>query len=116
MNIKDIEESIIELENGATTFDNAIKLASLYILKENLKPPNDMVGSELQDIFPQYRHYVETRRNFQLGKISEKEMLKILTYLCQEIKEFLEALYASTSSAEERRILITIYKDLDWSP
>ena len=89
MNIKDIEESIEQLENGATTFDNAIKLASLYILRENLKPvlksTEGNVEKELNDILPQYHHYIEVKRNFQLGKTTETEVLEVLGYLGQEI-------------------------------
>ena len=85
MNIKDIEESIVQLENSATTFDNALKLASLYILQEHLNPGLkrmvDDVETELKDILPGYKNYVLTRRNFQLDKTTEKEVLSTLTYL-----------------------------------
>lgn len=116
MNIQDIEESIVQLEESTTTFDNAFKLASLYILRDNLKPGlkpmvNNVEG-ELNDILPQYRHYIEVRRNFQLGKTTEKEMLKVLSYLCQEIKEFLQALYASTASPQEQELLNNLYSSL----
>lgn len=120
MNIQDIEESIRELEDSQTTFSNAFKLASLYILKEHLKPTlkptEDNVERELSDILPQYKRYIEVKREFQLGEVNETKVLEVLGYLGQEIKEFLQILYASTSSPEERKILINIYTTLNWSP
>lgn len=38
MNLKDINESIYELENGATSYDSCHKLASLYVVKDHLEP------------------------------------------------------------------------------
>ena len=35
LNIAEIENTIQELENGNTTFDSCIKLASLYIVREH---------------------------------------------------------------------------------
>ena len=117
MDINEIEETIQELENSSTTFNNALKLASLYILRENLKPglkrEIDGVEDELDDILPQYRHYIVVRRNFQLGQTNQTEVLKALTYLCIEIKEFLKALYSGTSSPEEQSILQELYSSLN---
>ena len=119
MNIKDIEETIDTLENASNTFDNAFKLSALYIIREHMKPvlksKIDTVESELKDILPQYQSYVSIRRDFQLGKTTEEAVLKVLESLCQEIKEFLQALYASTSSPQERTLLIEACNN-DWSP
>ena len=120
MDINEIEETIHELENASNTFENAFKLSALYIVRENMKPPLkskiDGVETELHDILPQYQSYVKVRRDFQLGKTTEDAVLKMLEELCQEIREFLQALYISTSNSQERRLLIEACKKLDWSP
>lgn len=109
MNIEEIQENIHRLENEPTTFTNCQKLASLYICKEQLKPGlkrmvND-VNKELNDVLPQYSHYIEVRRQYQLHKTGKKELLTVLGCLCQEISEFLEALYSSTESKEEQDLI-----------
>ena len=118
MNIQDIEESIVQLENAQTTFSNAFKLSALYIIRNNmkhgLKVKSDAVESELKDILPQYRHYVAVRKEHQQGKTTDAEIMTILELLCIEVKEFLQALYASTTQQKERDILINTIKNLQW--
>jgi len=98
MNIKDINRTISELEKDSTTFENCEKLASLYIVRDNIG--ND----EIEDILPQYIKYVDIKRRYQLGEVSEKLVEKQIKLVCKEILEFLYQLYSSTELPEERNI------------
>ena len=37
LNLREIEEAIKELEMGSTTYNNCMKLASLYIIRDEMK-------------------------------------------------------------------------------
>ena len=37
LNLREVEEAIRELENGSATYNNCMKLASLYIVRDELK-------------------------------------------------------------------------------
>ena len=80
MDIKDINRTIEELEKDSTTFENCQKIASLYIVRQNyetgLKSSGNRVKQELTDILPAYSKYVDTKRRFQLGELSEKVVEK----------------------------------------
>ena len=55
MNLKDINESIYELESGATSYDSCHKLASLYVVKDPLEPApvvNYSQGYSQKDLTP----------------------------------------------------------------
>ena len=116
MNIQEIEESIRELEDGDTTFNNCQKLASLYIVKENYKSGSTTmvtdVIEELQDIIPQYRIYKEIKRQYQLRECPKEKVLHSMQFVCQEIKEFLQTLYSSSDMEEERILLTTMLSNL----
>lgn len=105
MDIQEITNTIIELENGDTTFDACMKLASLYIVRENLSKTNDTVVSEYIDILPEYNHYIETKRGYQLGDISSLSVYNSFKVVCKELKEFLQALYSSSDISDERELL-----------
>ena len=103
MNIEEINNTIIELENGATTFDACQKLASLYIVRDRLG--TDVVKEEYLDILPSYNKYVETKRQYQLDNLSIESVIKYLNSLKSEIIEFLHVLYVTANSQEEKQIL-----------
>lgn len=117
LDMQEIDNTIEQLENGTTTFDNCLKLASLYIVREHLKDANltavhhpetgdnDEVVKELNDIFPQYHEYIETKRMYQLKQTTEEAVLQKLGYVCKELEEFVSTLYSSTESPEERLII-----------
>ena len=117
LDLEEISNTIEELESGTTTFDNCIKLASLYIVRENLNNVNltanfnessvvnDEVVKELNDIFPQYHEYVETKRMYQLKQTTHEAVVEKLGYVCKELEEFVNVLYSSTESPEERLII-----------
>ena len=106
MNIEEIQDDIKMLENDATTLDNVLELASLYIVAEHLQNNTQRtVGSELEDLFPAYNKYVQTKEQYQRGNAQEDAIINALILLSQEIREFLEILYSSTNLYKERRIL-----------
>lgn len=37
LNLREVEEAIRDLENGSATYNNCMKLASLYIVRDELK-------------------------------------------------------------------------------
>ena len=37
INLREVEETIKDLENGAATYNNCMKLASLYIIRDEMK-------------------------------------------------------------------------------
>ena len=98
MNIKDINRTITELEQDSTTFENCEKLASLYIVREKLSQ------EEVDDILPQYLKYMDIKKRYQLGEVSEKLVEKQMKLVCKEVSEFLHQLYSSTDLPEEREI------------
>lgn len=117
LNIEEIDNTIEELENGATTFDNCMKLASLYIVKEhNSTPAQTMVTGtvegELNDILPQYRIYCATKRRYQLNELSDKAVQSAMKDLCTEIKEFIHVLYSSTDTPQEREQIRDLIDEL----
>ena len=115
-----IDSTIEELESSDTNFSNCEKLATLYIIKEHYKkyPPvlrglYDEVEEELNDIAPQYKTYCDVKRNYQLGNGSKEAVIKSMRGVCKEISDFINILYSSTDTPEERRelqsTLVTLY-------
>jgi len=105
MEIDIIQNNINELENSSTSADNVMELASLYIVKNNLKKGLNPVVSELNDIFPAYNRYISVKKEYQLNGTGDDIMLEQLKLLCQEIKEFLITLYSGTDTYKERRYI-----------
>ena len=110
-----VENTIQELENENTTFNNCDKLASLYIVRHFNKDANMTVVNneqaravtrELSDILPHYEIYVDKKREYQLNKVGEDVVLMSLKAVCREINEFLHTLYSSTDLPEERDIIV----------
>lgn len=42
LNLHEIESAIKELENGSATYNNCMKLASLYIIRDEMRKKEDM--------------------------------------------------------------------------
>lgn len=118
LNIDEINNTIEELENASTTFDTCSKLASLYIVREFYKKPENRNGrentadvnrdvvKELNDILPQYRQYCEIKRKYQLNELPQEPVIKEMKQVCQELQEFVQTLYSNTDLPEERHILV----------
>ena len=109
MDLTEITDTIESLENSATTFDNCSKLASLYIVREQLQrsvtPQITEVESELKDILPQYRLYCQVKRKYQLNELTEQAVYIAMKDVCREIQEFIHTLYTSTDTPKEREMI-----------
>ena len=116
LDIEEIENTIHELEEGDTTFDTCIKLSALYNVREHIlnagQKVTDNVTKELGDILPHYEAYIRAKQNYQLEKVGEETVVQYMTAVCQEIKEFMLALYTSTDTPQERFLLHNMVKTL----
>lgn len=114
LDYEEITNTIEELENGETTYDSCIKLASLYIVEEHIKSrlnsivdsstsvSNSSVIDELNDILPQYRLYCEVKRKYALNELTSEAVIMSMRDVCGEIYEFLHILYSNTDMQAER--------------
>lgn len=106
LNLNDINETIKDLEtNASTTFDTCNKLASLYIVRNNMQNVVDDTEKELSDILPRYKSYCEIKKDYQLGRTTEQAVYKAMDEVGREIKEFIHILYSNTDTKAERQIL-----------
>ena len=106
LNKQEINNTIAQLENGDTTFDNCIKLAALYTVRNYFisseSTQENNVTKELSDILPQYKIYCAVKRKYQMGESTDLRVIKAMDDLCVEITEFITTLYSSTDMPEER--------------
>ena len=65
----------------------------------------DTFIKELDDIIPTYNRYIEIKREYQLGNVSETAVLHALELVCSEIQDLISTIYSGTDSYKERRIL-----------
>lgn len=106
MSGKEIQEQINLLESDVTSLDNVLELAALYIIRDKLQDATQgAVMKEMSDILPSYRKYAAAKRAYQEHQAEEDAVLHQLDLLCQEIGEFLMALYGSSCFYKERRKL-----------
>ena len=103
IDINEINDTIRTLEAGDTTYENCMKLASLYTVRNHLA--DKATETELNDILPQYRKYCNIKRKYYFDEVAPDAVYQSLDYLCMEIQEFLDSLYTGTSSQNEREIL-----------
>lgn len=102
MNIREIEDTIEELENGDTTYDACIKLSALYSVRDNLKSDT---RKELDDVLPLFKMYVAVKTKYQLGELPATSLIMGMGDLCNEIHEFIETLYNNTEVDGEREAI-----------
>ncbi len=113
MNIEDINKEIDRLVVD-NSYESCQKLASLYIIKDHLRPETqNTADKELLDVLPSYNRYVAIKTNYQLGNAGEKAVEIAFKSVCQEIFEFIVALYSGTNSKEERQHIFTLLKKLE---
>ena len=121
MNIQDINRTISELENDATTFSNCEKLAHLYIVREYQKrglktmvepKSSTTVKRELSDILPYYEKYCNIKKEYQLYGTGKEAVLTSLQSVCREILDLIHTLYTSTDMPEERHIIVGILSNI----
>ena len=113
LDIHAIEETIAELEQSSTNFENCRNLASLYIVRDHYTHTSDNVEAELKDILPQYRMYCEVKRKYQFHELTKSAVILAMNDLCDEITEFFHTLYRSTDTQEERDQLEELIKQLE---
>lgn len=124
LNLEEINNTITELENGHTTYENCLKLASLYIVKQNLHREkksdtgdfsrgHDDVVKEYSDILSAYSEYCDTKRRYQMNEISIRKVLQEMKNVCDEIVEFIRILYSNSDVAEERQQIVNMISQLD---
>ncbi len=117
MKLEDVDSTIAKLEEDDTTFENCEKLASLYIVKDyylkSKKEHGNDVEDEINDILPQYKKYVELKRRYQLGEISEKPIENSIKAVCREIEELVRVLYRCTDMPIEREYIKKMLKNLE---
>lgn len=102
MNMQEITDTIEELENGPTTYDSCMKLASLYTVRDNFHSDTE---KELNDILPQFRMYVAVKTKYQLGELKSDDLIFAMKSMCRDIEEFMLTLYSNTELPEERKIM-----------
>lgn len=115
MDIQVIEDNIRILEDSETTVETVEELANLYTVYDRLKykqPRTVSSQDEFNDILPAFNTYIEARRQNQLGNTNEELVQHSLKLLCQELKEFIETLYANTGSRKERLSILYLTKEL----
>lgn len=116
MNIEEIKNTIIELEQGETSFVNCQKLASLYIVVKNLNNTQehtvDNVITEYNDILPMYSKYCDIKKKYQLNEVTEKAVENAIDEVTREIKEFIQILYSNTNSEYERQSIFNMLTNL----
>ena len=99
MDMREIETTIEELENGPTTYDNCIKLSALYSVSDNIKSDT---RKELDDVLPLFKMYVAVKTKYQLGELPASSLVMGMNDLCKEIHEFIDTLYNNTELDGER--------------
>lgn len=123
LDMQEVSNTIQELEQGPTTFENCRKLAVLYIVQQHYKKANsadcsglqDEIVTEYKDILPSYTKYCEAKKKFQLLEVPKEKVLHDLEGLCKEIQEFLYLLYTNTDSPEERELIASTIGSLYFS-
>jgi len=119
-----IEETIQELEQDATSFENCEKLASLYICRMMNKNANmkltdtsnsvsyNNVDIQLADILPSYLKYIDAKKRYQQYEVVDKMLIYAMTDLCQDIVEFVAELYHNTETEAERVLIVDMINNL----
>lgn len=108
LDIADIENTISKLESGSTSYDNCLKLASLYIVRDYYNKEETHitpVEKEYNDILPSYNSYCDIKKQYQMNLLPKDSVLAAMQNLSKEIKEFLLIIYSSTDTQEERDMM-----------
>lgn len=108
-----IDETLHDLLEAPTTFENCEKIAHLYVSRlfaeSVLNRPTEALNGvldELHDILPAYNKYVETKTRYQKYETVEQMVIIAMQNLCDEITDFVSELYHNTVSEAERQIII----------
>ena len=114
LDLIEIKNTVRELEQGDTTFDACIKLASLYTVLDKLDTPTepDGIENELDDILPAYKIFRDVKRRYQLQEVTQDKVINQIVIVCNEIEEFINTLYSGTDMPEERHIIVGMLQKL----
>ena len=117
MDIQIIENTIDELEHSDISMNNAIELASLYIIRNNNltginKEETGGIQGEIEDILPAYTKYRQVKTQYQLNNLPDFVVVKTLKLLCQEIEDVINLLYSNTDMNKERRCIKQMISNL----
>lgn len=117
MDIQIIENTIDELEHSDISMNNAIELASLYIIRNNNltgrnKEETGGIRGEIEDILPAYTEYRQVKTQYQLNNLPDFVVVKTLKLLCQEIEDVINLLYSSTDMHKERKCIKAMITEL----
>ena len=112
MEIKDVQDAINRLEQDITTPDNISELADPYIIQDNLRQGLNPVITELNDILPAYTQYLQDKREFQLGNVSENLVITGIKQVCRELFELICTIYKGTDMGIERHYISKLILDL----
>lgn len=112
INLKEIRETIEELEDRDNSFQNCERLAALYTIIDHHVNNNSPVIQEYSDILPSYQLYCKVKTKYELKELNEEAVSVAMKTLCKEIKEFLQVLYSNTEMEQERIELRSMLKSL----
>ena len=70
------------------------------------------LAKRVKDILPSYLGYINVKRKFQLHKTTNENVIIAMKALCTEIKEFIQILYSSTDTPQERNIIKEMLKEM----
>lgn len=107
MDIIAIEQAIEQLEQSATTVSNVNELATLYIVRQNLKNPlqttTDGLNGDLKEcLLPCYTNYVDLKQKYQRNEVTDDAIITSIKSTCQELFDFIKQLYSCTDCKKER--------------
>lgn len=115
MDINTINNLIKDTENSETTLSNIRNLSALYNVRNillNKEETQTQTETELKDILPSYLGYINIKRKYQLHKTTNENVIIAMKALCTEIKEFIQTLYSSTDTPQERDIIKEMIKEM----
>lgn len=114
-----IEDSIVELEQDATSYENCIRLASLYICREINKNRNmsvldtsNDVSHDSNDLFSTYNKYIDAKMRYQQYEVVDKMLIYAMSNLCHELTDFISNLYHNTETTAERALIVEMINNL----
>ena len=119
LDLEMIEDTIRELEQEPTSFENCNLLASLYICREinknrnmKLTDTSNEVSHDTPTILPSYDKYIDTKRRYQQYEVVDNMLTYAMDNLCSELVEFISELYHNTETEAERTLIINMINNL----
>lgn len=108
MDINEVNKTIKVLESGTTTFDNCMKLAALYTVRDGY---NKEIA-ETQETLPQYKNYCKVKKRYQMHEVGETIICESMQLVCNELDEFIHVVYSSTDTSAERDLIVNTLQQI----